>query len=1017
MDIHRCRFVPYQPQAITALAFSHVSNSSEKAPPELRLALGRESGDVEIWNPLSGKWLQESILRSSGGRTVDQVAWTRDLEIDDNGSDTIATPGKLRLFSSDGTPAITEWDIARGTKRRHAEGNFGDIWCFAAQPAYKLPKDGKVEAAPLTQMLVGGCGDGSILLFSTEDDDLRFLRVLAPSSGKRQKILSITWRNRNTVVAGFENGTIKIFDVNERRMIRMMTLGKTPEGTKSIVWALKCLPDGTILSGDSSGELKIWDAGNFSCTQRLKTHQGDILDIVSNAKGDLIFTVAVDRRTVAYKPMGSQPGKRGQRWTRLMHRRYHEHDIKCAASYESKGASFLVSGGLDTTPVVLPMQNWQSEYHRALSHLPQRPQMSVSRKLRLLLSWWQQDFHIHHISKRSQDGSTVSEPGFEEHNDYEQLATLRLKGDEHIQSAQISHDGSFIVASTTVGVRLFQLRKTTSGGKISVRTRPLELPNSLRNFGARHVGFSEDGKWLLAIRHDDTIMLAKLIVAEDAKERPSIHEKMVRLSHKTKKQNLPTLGGYTKNINNFIFSEDSRVLVIADLSGSLDAWVLEGQEDLSYSSSDASKSDKSSNSSDSDSESDDEDESDSPIIHGQRWVRTPQNSTFPNLDSPVLAMSFRPPTEARNHSDSDAHIPLHPTRHNAHPLAHVAPPTSTSLVAITAHHTIVEVDVLTGKLTPWSRRNPSSLLPPAFTRIRDRVMGMFWDTTRSRQRLWMYGAKWMYMLDLAYDLPLLQSEPTPNLDQSNQISPSKKRKRRHSRSRDKGTGAGGHIKPTDRESIGFGTFGLKYKGTGQEEGMDLIDLENRLEPASDDDDNEYLRNDALVRLRRGLSGPAESTDVEMTDMPPPSDMAIANGEAKHSMNRRSTNPAGPRVITHYSTFHYRDIFGIGVLSSRPNTNNSVIKINGNDLPENTSPGSAASFVTAPTSAKHQNRTIDNGMSSPSHGRNGKKIIQFDGPIDESEGGSEEQLEIIIVERPMHDVELPERFESGQDWDA
>ena len=1005
MDIHRCRFIPYPPHTITALAFSHTSNPAEKAPPDLGLALGRESGDVEIWNPHGGKWFQESILRGSAGKTVDQLAWTQDFEIDDQGSATTARPGKLRLFSTDGTAAITEWDVARGSKKRHAEGNVGDLWCFAAQPASRLPKDGKVDGATPAQMLVGGCGDGSVVLFSTEDDDLRYLRLLAPS-GKKEKILSITWRDRNTVIAGYEDGMIKVFDANERRVIRTMTLGKSSDGSKCIVWALRCLPDGTIMSGDSSGELKVWDAKNFSCTQRLKTHQADILDIVSNAKGDLVFTVAVDRRTVAYKPVAAQQGRKSQRWARLMHRRYHDHDVKCAAAYESKGMSFLVSGGPDTTPVVLPMQNLQTEYHRTLSHLPQRPQMSVSSKSRLLLSWWQRDLHIHHITKRKYDGTALSVPELTESHDFEQLATLRLSGAEHIQSAQISHGGSLIVASTASGVRVFQLRRVISNGKLSLRTRPIELPPTLGNFGARHVAFSEDGKWLLSIRLDSTILLAKILSSEDPKERPTIHSKIVRLSHKSRKQDTKGLGDYSKNISSCVFSSDSRVLAVADLSSSIDAWTLEGQEDLTYSSSDDEKSDTSSNSSDTDSDSDDE-ELDSPIIHGQRWTRTPQDNTFPRLDSAILALTFRPPTHPQPHVDN-ASIHPHATRHTPHPLAHTPPPTSTSLVAITASHSLIELDILTGKLTPWSRRNPSSLLPPDFTRIRDRVMGVFWDTSHDGQRLWMYGPRWMYMLDLAHDLPgpvteEKQATKTSLADQQSS-SPGNKRKRRASHAHtNRGTGAGGHLKTNDRSAIGYDSFAVKYKGTGDDEAMEIVELENRMEPASDDDDDGSIQNNALVRLRRGTDDQAgqRGRDIEMQDPQP-----------------KTLKAEGKPVVTHYYTHHYRDIFGVAILSSPPfvatatttsaipNTSSSSSTNNTNTL----SPASFYSYATAPSAPPVKDPNGDVAM-------NDAGALAGQHPERDGESTTSNALEIIIVERPLHDIDMPPRFDGGQDWDS
>jgi U3 small nucleolar RNA-associated protein 4 len=977
MDIHRCRFVPYPPQAISALALSHVSDPSQKAPAELRLALGRENGDVEIWNPLGGRWVQESVLRSSTGRSVDRLAWIQDFDIDEEGNDTIAKPGRLRLFSTDSSKALSEWDIAKGTIKRQAETNFGDLWCIAAQPSYQLPRDGKIDQTPPSQLVVGGCGDGSIVLFSTEDDDLRFLRLLTPAHNKKAKVLSITWRDRNTVVSGYDDQMIKIIDVNDRKVIRNMALGKNPEGGKSIVWALKCLPDGTILSGDSFGELKIWDSKNFSCIQRLKTHQADIQDIVTNAKGDLVFTVAVDRRTTAYKPIVQGQGKKTQRWTRLMHRRYHDHDIKCAAAYEAQGLSFLVSGGVDATPISVPMQNWQTEYHRSLSHLPQQPQVSIASKQRLMMSWWGRDIHIFHIPRRNQDGNAAIEADLNVRHDYEQLAMLRLNGEENIRSAQISKDGRFIIAATASSTRLFQLRLTKMDGKLSLRSRPIELPSSSRTHGARHSGFSPDGRWLLAIRLDNTIVLTKIMRSENPKEKPTLHDKVVMLSpHHTKATT--ALSDYTSNISTFTFSPDSRVLATGDISGTINAWILEGHEDLTYSPAD---SDSSESESDSDSESESDDEDESPIVHGQRWTRTAQGMHFPRLDSMILTLTFRP---ASNPVPSSPEVRAHPTRHHPHALAPSSPAT-TNLLAITAMHAITEFDVATGKLTDWSRRNPSSLLPEKFTRLRDRAMGCFWDTPSKitgqgrRERLWLYGVSWMYMLDLAHDLTQTRKHGglNGNVD-GGEEGTGKKRKRgsfsKRKQGQDAGTGAGNAIKAKDRGIVGYGSLGVKYAGPHDE--MEVVNLDIKLE-ANDEGSGEV--NTALLNLRRGNDGEdTEMQDVDATD--------TANREGGAEQQHQGQDEAGSKAVQilhaekvtkYWGTFHYRSIFGVGVLSSASEGDTDDAQI-----------------------AELGNRD---------------EHILVDG-IDASKP-TRPNLEIVVIERPMHDVDLPPRFDGGQDWDA
>ncbi|KAL8956676.1 MAG: hypothetical protein Q9183_006245, partial [Haloplaca sp. 2 TL-2023] len=238
MDVHRCRFVPYPPSAINALAFSHTSSltSSSKGPSTLRLAIGRANGDIEIWNPLRGAWHQETIFRGGKDRSIEGLAWTQDPEeTDKNG---YILPGRLRLFSTGYSDSVTEWDLSTGKPARHASGNYGELWCMAAQP--RVPASDKTLANGVNggaqeeelqyQNLAVGCADGSIVLMSTADGDLKFQRTLTRPPKKNARVLSITWQNRHTVITGHADSTIRVFDARNGQQIRSMTLGAGPQG-------------------------------------------------------------------------------------------------------------------------------------------------------------------------------------------------------------------------------------------------------------------------------------------------------------------------------------------------------------------------------------------------------------------------------------------------------------------------------------------------------------------------------------------------------------------------------------------------------------------------------------------------------------------------------------------------------------------------------------------------------------------------------------------------------------------
>lgn len=357
MDIHRCRFVPYPPSTINVLAFSHSHASREKKADNLRLAIGRANGDIEIWNPLNGAWLQETIIRGGKDRSIDGLVWIQDPDEEDISGKTIA--GKLRLFSIGYTTTVTEWDLEKGQPLRQSSGNHGEIWCLAAQPSIAainkqsngIPATGSWQG----QNLVTGCTDGAVVLYSTADQDLKLQRVLVRPSAKKAKVISVVFQDRNMVIAGCTDSTIRVYDIRNGSLLRSMSLGVGPAGgpKEIIIWAVKCLPNGNIISGDSTGEVRIWDGKTYTLVQRIKGHKQDVLSLATSVDGSMIFSGGMDRRTVVYKQIGGSKS----RWGEVSHRRFHSHDVKTMATFEGKGMSIVASGGRMRIKMNRPIAN------------------------------------------------------------------------------------------------------------------------------------------------------------------------------------------------------------------------------------------------------------------------------------------------------------------------------------------------------------------------------------------------------------------------------------------------------------------------------------------------------------------------------------------------------------------------------------------------------------------------------------------------------------------------------------
>ena len=973
MDIHRCRFVPYPSSAINALAFSHPSstNPQTKAPPTLRLAIGRANGDIEIWNPLKGSWFQESILRGGKDRSIEGLAWTQDPpDVDKRG---YKVPGKLRLFSIGYSQTVTEWDLASGMPLRHSPGNNGEVWCLAAQPKGEPPQKNAamsdeeqafLEAQAQTQNIAVGCADGSIVIHSTAEEDLRFDRVLARPAKKKTRVLSLTFQNRHTIIAGHADSTIRIYDMRGGQPIRSMTLGGGSRGgpKETLVWSVMALNNGTIVSGDSTGTVSFWDGKQYALTQRIKGHEADVLDLVVSADGRSVFSGGMDRRTVQYRLSGGSRSGDNARWSKISHSRVHENDVKAMAAYEAKAFSILASGGLDTNPILVPIQESGKEHHRTLSSLPHQPTIASSPSTRLMASWWDRQLSIWSFPEsreqlRMQD--TLSYPS--QTDGRRLMLKMFLEGQGSISSADIATNGDLLSLSTMVETKLFSIRPRNG----MIKARKLLMPSQFSNFGAKFVKFSPDCHWLLVVKPNDHLQLIRIVGGQGSKPKPRVLPKsanLVRLLRKSVSENYSygTLGDYNRSISRATFSSDSRILAMGDQSGYLDTWVLEGYEDVTQGFEEAKSDDVSNTSEDSDF-----DEEDHPqVIFGQQWIRNPAADSIPNLRHAPLILSFRPIATRENLTITNGNTAVHPTRHNPYPHSHDLPAGEDRLLVVTADNNIREFSVLTGRLTDWSRRNPHQSFPDQYRGLKDRAKGVVWDVSRNSERIWIYGVSWLWMFDLSQDLPLpeAQQEETTGQQATARVNANGYRKRkRQAEDRSDGddnlrlrrdTGAGSKI-PDRERGTGVGSKLEKINGPSQSN-MKVITLDNEPELGSDDEDDlDPANQTALLSLRRG-----DAADEDALHVTHDQDEEIVDGDDQMLARRR--NPRPP----YWHTYKYRPILGIVPLGG--------------------------------------DRCGDN---------------------EAGEGGSEDAdgedlplgVEVALVERPLWEMDLPARYVGDQEW--
>ena len=387
-----------------------------------------------------------------------------------------------------------------------------------------------------------------------------------------------------------------------------------------------------------------------------------------------------------------------------------------------------IISGLDPDPVILPLREYLKEEHRRLSGLPQSPPLTSAPAERLVASWWNREVRIWRIH------ATKSPQPFEATT--ELVARVAIQGEAHITSAALDRSGQLLAVSTATDIKAFELHPRLVNGKDTLRVKKITSLQDIVSTGARLVQWSPDGQWLATVSHTNEVKVVRCLWDEQGSQWKIVPKAISLSRFERPGKALPALrtniDSYERTITRLQFSEDSRALAVADLAGYLDTWLLEGDEDTTVAELALSNQHDPSQETTTLEDSDEEDEESERItIYNQYWIQNPLGHLIPKCNGPILVLSFRP---ERPSERSD-------TTHKSH----------VKLFVITAKHQMMEFDVHSGRLTPWSKRNDSSQLPKRFRQLLDRAMGCVWHVTDSMTRIWVYGSNWLHMFDLDQD--------------------------------------------------------------------------------------------------------------------------------------------------------------------------------------------------------------------------------------------------------------------------
>lgn len=536
LDIHRCQFVDFTPHSITALAFSKPL-SKDGSGSDVRLAVGRSNGDIEIWNP-RWVWVHELTLRGGRGRSVEGLVWAQ-------GDDS----EPARLFSIGGSTSITEWDLETSLPIANYQCDAGVIWSLAASP------DGTRLAA--------GCDDGSVVILDISGGPsiIEFSRILQRQDAR---VLSLAWRGNDQIVGGLADARIRVWSTKAElrgKILGTMKVDQSKEQESTLVWSVQVLNHKLMISGDSTGSVKFWDLTRFSLLQTFKAHEADVLCLAADASGHNVFSAGVDRKIISYTMINKELG----RWASNSSRLLHSHDIRAMAIHESNHSSFLVSGGVERSLVINDVRNFAEGSYRKLPITLQQPPFAAIPSRRLLMSYADQTIKIWKIGVSSNAGENKK-----------LVCRMTLSADENITSAQLSSDGSLLAVSTIAETKLFNLTPSESGKALKVTKIP---SHDLEEQGARLlkiINQANDKKLLLLVSPDSELTLCSLVRDESTQQYVvDVEQDPIELELAANKFKNSSKLNHLDSIHLVQVSDNGRYLGVARLSGAVDLFDLE----------------------------------------------------------------------------------------------------------------------------------------------------------------------------------------------------------------------------------------------------------------------------------------------------------------------------------------------------------------------------------------------------------------------------------------------------------
>ncbi|PRW61122.1 WD40 repeat [Chlorella sorokiniana] len=517
--LHRARFVQWQPAGIVALAASGDASL---------LAAAREDGDIELYETATNHCFQ----RIPGHK--DSCLTCVALVDEEEGKGGLTS----RLLTGGLDGALVEWDVEQRRAGPAADSLGGAVWQLAPEPGACIKQEASARVA-------AACDDGCARIFVAEwgAPGLVYSKTLPRVEGR---CLAVAWHPSGEVLAtAGTDGCIHLWNVASGHEVLRITAGDgTGASKEGCIWSLVVLPDGTVVSGDSAGNVQFWDGRFGTLLAGFSQHQADVLQLAASADGNMVFAAGVDPQLALFHrlPEGTSTGSGKQLpWAYLSSKRPHSHDVRAVVAAGGR----LFTGSNDTQLLSHSVERYLKEHPVRMNGCPQLPILQAARspaaagaeaaaaaepsggaqreqQAPWLLCVQRNEIDLWALPDAALPAQlgAPAEGGFLEPSSApEYLLRIAVQSGRHVAAAALSQDGRWLAHSDARRVSCFALEERPGDDAVPddhVMPSALRLPADLPP--ACHLAFRPGTAELLASSTDGTLRILDLAALQQRQQ-------------------------------------------------------------------------------------------------------------------------------------------------------------------------------------------------------------------------------------------------------------------------------------------------------------------------------------------------------------------------------------------------------------------------------------------------------------------------------------------------------------------